>query len=103
MTSRAVNSSRPACVLADGSQIPCPGLALWQVPQRASVRERLRGARYPVYRHIRHSPAHGNEEIAGGRCAAAACRETRCSSAPILPGVAARGPGRPWPKTPPIG
>ena len=40
MTSGAVTADGPACVLADGSQMPMPGPGVWQVPKRARVRER---------------------------------------------------------------
>ena len=32
MTSGAVTADGPACVLADGSQMPMPGLGVWQAP-----------------------------------------------------------------------
>ena len=56
MTSGAVTADGPACVLADGSQMPMSGLGVWQVPQRARVREhRTLGAR-PGVSPYRHSP-----------------------------------------------
>ena len=56
MTSGAVTADGPAYVLADGRQMPMSGLGVWQVPQRARVREhRTLGAR-PGVSPYRHSP-----------------------------------------------
>jgi hypothetical protein len=49
MTSGAVTADGPACVLADGSQMPMSGLGVWQVPQRARVRERRTLGARPGY------------------------------------------------------
>jgi len=49
MTSGAVTADGPACVLADGSQMPMSGLGVWQVPKRAGVRERRTLGARPGY------------------------------------------------------
>jgi aryl-alcohol dehydrogenase-like predicted oxidoreductase len=65
MTSGAVTADGPACVLADGSQMPVLGLGVWQVPNGPECVNAVRWALDLGYRHIDTAQAHGNEESAG--------------------------------------
>ena len=65
MTSGAVTADGPACVLADGSQMPMSGLGVWQVPNGPECVNAVRWALDLRYRHIDTAQAHGNEESAG--------------------------------------
>ena len=99
MTSGAVTADGRACVLADGSQMPMLGLGVWQVPQRAGVRERRTLGARPGVSPYRHSP--GLRQRGERREGAARQRhaETRCLSPPSSTRGAGRGPGSPGRKT----
>ena len=65
MTSGAVTADGPACVLADGNQMPMLGLGVWQVPNGPECVNAVRWAPDLGYRHIGTAQAHGNEESVG--------------------------------------
>jgi diketogulonate reductase-like aldo/keto reductase len=65
MTSGAVTADGPACVLADGSQMPVLGLGVWQVPNGPECVNAVRWALDLGYRHIDTAQAHGSEESVG--------------------------------------
>src|SRR5467141_852607 len=65
MTSGAVTADGPACVLADGGQMPMSGLGVWQVPNGPECVNAVRWALDLGYRHFDTAQAHGNEESAG--------------------------------------
>ena len=65
MTTDALSADGRARGLADGNQMPIPGLGVWQVPDGPECVNAVRWALELGYRHIDTAQAYGNEESVG--------------------------------------
>jgi 2,5-diketo-D-gluconate reductase A len=65
MSADLVTADGKSRVLADGTEIPLLGLAVWQVPNGRDCADAVRWALELGYRHIDTAQAYGNEESVG--------------------------------------